>query len=62
MQESSPSEARCDVDGGLAVSVALIDVDRGHGEKFLEALQVVLLDRTENRGQHEIVLLERQWR
>ena len=45
--------------GRLPVPVALVDVDRGHGEQLLEALQVVLLDRAEDRREHEVVLLER---
>ena len=54
---SSPSEPCGDVYGRLPVPVALVDVDRGHGEQLLEALQIVLLDRAEDRREHKVVLL-----
>ena len=40
------------------IIIFLGDVDVRHGEEFLKAGMVVLLDGAEHRGQHEIVSLE----
>ncbi len=58
LQYVEASESGGDVDGALAVRICLVDVDRSHGEQRLQALQVVLLDRAEDRGQDEVALLQ----